>query len=122
MESEEKLADIMGRYLDMHTKMIDCMQKKDIQNEKLEDILKEIKFLIDKIDNYPLRTLERLDEIREKLGGEEGLRNYVQRYNTELTTINQKHHAELKTIIRNYQLVAAAIITIFSIIIKTQMG
>ena len=142
MDLGDRISDIMSRYIETHTKLLECMQRHDLQSEKIVEVLKQLKCLKDKIDNYPLRTLERLDEIRSLLSGQEGLCTQTQHHHQELITINsnlneikeklsgdeglrvvvQQYHAELKTIIRNYQLFAAGLITLFSIIIKTLMG
>ena len=61
--------------------------------------------VVEVVDNYPLRTLEKVEEVREKLAGEDGLRVEI-----------RQQHMEMKGLVRNWQLFAAALITALSML------
>ena len=106
-KTAEKLIELIKRHTDIQIKFAELMQGQKQQNERFDRLIDSLNKLIEQIDNYPLRTLERIDEVRDKIGGETGLRVQVRR-----------QHDELKVIIRNWQIFAAALITVFSVIIK----
>ena len=108
MGEETKITRVVGRHMDAQAKFMELMQGQASLNAKVDRLIERIDRLLVTIDNYPATSLERIDEIKEKLSGDEGLRVLV-----------KEQHAHLKSIIRNWQLLAAAAITAMGIITNT---
>ena len=107
MTEQEKLAEVLDRHLDMQAKFVELMRGQSEHNRRMDALIERLDRMLELIDNYPMRTLERIDELREKVGGENGLRVQVRR-----------QHDELKTLIRNWHILAAALITALSILVN----
>jgi len=108
MGDETRITRAMGKHMDAHSKFLELLQVQARQTEKIEELTEKVERLQIALDNYPATTLSKVDDIREKLSGDEGLRVLV-----------KEQHAHLKTIIRNWQLLAAAAITAMGIISNT---
>jgi len=94
--------------MDLYTKFIELIQGQARQTEKIDDLLDRLDKLLDTIDNYPARTMTMMEDLRDKISGDTGLRVQM-----------KEQHTEMKTTIRNWQLVAMAIITALSVIAHT---
>jgi len=105
MTEQEKLTEVLNRHLDLQAKMMTLVQGQSIQNKNVSELITRLDKVVELVDNYPLRTLEKVEEVREKLAGEDGLRVEIRR-----------QHAEMKGLVRNWQLFAAALITALSML------
>ena len=107
MDEKEELIEAINKNIDIQSKLNESLQAQKRQSEKLEFLTQEVRKLVDYVDGYPLKTLERIDQLREKVSGEDGLR----------VLLNQRI-SEIKVIIRNWQLLASSIVAILVILLK----
>ena len=104
--TNESLRDALAQFVDIQSKHAERMQGHKLQSEKIDALIERLDRLIEVIDGYPHKTFERIDELREKLAGEEGLR--VQ---------SRIQHEELKVLVRNWQLLATAVISALAVLL-----
>ena len=107
MDEKEELLEAINKNIDIQSKLTETLQSQKRQSEKLELLTQEVRKLVDYVDGYPLKTLEKLEQLKEKVSGEEGLR----------VQLNQRC-GELKILIRNWQLIASTIIAVLFILLK----
>jgi hypothetical protein len=105
--TNESLRNALEQFVNTQSMFSNLMQGHQRQNEKIDALLERLDRLIEVIDGYPHKTFERIDELREKLAGEEGLR--VQ---------SRIQHEELKVLVRNWQLLATAVISALAVLLK----
>ena len=106
-QNPESLRDALSQFVDIQSKHAELMQSHKRQNEKIDALIERLDRLIEVIDGYPHKTFERIDELREKIAGEEGLR--VQ---------SRAQHEELKVLVRNWQILATAVISALAVLLK----
>ena len=106
-QSQESLRDALAQFVDIQSKHAELMQGHKLQSEKIDALIERLDRLIEVIDGYPHRTFECIDELREKIAGEEGLR--VQ---------SRAQHEELKVLVRNWQILATAVISALAVLLK----
>ena len=107
MDEKDELIEAINKNLDIQTKLNEIVQAQKRNTEKIELLTQEVRKLVDYVDGYPLKTLEKLEQLKEKVSGEEGLR----------VQLNQ-HFGKLQVSIRNWQLVASTAIGILLILSK----
>ena len=107
MDEKDELIEAIDKKIDIQSKLNEVIQLHQRQLEKLESLTQEVKKLMDHIDGYPLKTLERIEQLKEKVSGEDGLR----------VLFNQKC-TELKVLVRNWHLVASTLIALLFIVLK----
>ena len=105
--TNESLRGALEQFVDIQSKHAELMQCHQRQNEKIDALLERLDRLIEVIDGYPSKTFERIDELRDKIAGETGLR--VQ---------SRVQHEELKVLVRNWQILATAVISALAVLIK----
>ena len=105
MDEKDELIAAMNKHLDIQTKLNNILQLQQREVDKLELLAQELRKLVDYVDGYPLKTMEKLEQLKEKVSGEEGLRVQL-----------NKRFGQLQVNIRNWQLIASTIIAILLIL------
>ena len=108
MGDETRISRAIDEKIDLHAKFIELIQGQVRQTEKIDDLLERLDKLLDTIDNYPARTMTMMEDLKEKISGDTGLKVQM-----------KEQHTEMRTTIRNWQLFAAAIITALSVLAHT---
>ena len=107
MDEKDELIGAINKSVDIQLKLNEMLQAQQRQTERLEFLTQEVRKLVDHIDGYPLKTLDKLEQLKDKVSGEEGLR----------VQLNQ-HFSQLKVLVRNWQLLASTIIAVLFVILK----
>ena len=80
MQEGEKLTSVLDRHLDLQNKFSDLMRGQEKQIEQMDGLIVRLDKLLEATDNYPLKTFEKIDHIREHITGEEGVKVQAQKH------------------------------------------
>ena len=110
MNENEKILATINDHLELQSKLNETLQLQYRITEKNNELIKRLDKLEDLIDGYPARSMEMLNTIKDKISGEDGLR-----------VESRRNFTEIKVLLRNWHLVASAIISIILILSKVYL-
>ena len=110
MDENEKIIATINEHLNLQSKLNESLQLQHRLTEKTDELAKRVYKLTDLIDGYPAQSIQMLNTLKDKISGEEGLR-----------VESRRHFTELKVLVRNWHLMASAMISAILILSKVYL-